>query len=121
MMQSLVMRHEALSLILQALSYSVISTIVYIAICYVIMWLREDILNVMDHVNVNEENDSQYYQKRVNKESPQVNTEGVILQDEDVLEERDYVGSIFDKQNPDNRYGLSLVVSNISKVFFSKS
>ena len=58
MMQSLVMRHEALSLILQALSYSVISTIVYIAICYVIMWLREDILNVMDHVNVNEENDS---------------------------------------------------------------
>lgn len=58
MMQSLVMRYEALSLILQALSYSVVSTIVYIVICYVVIWLREDLLNVMDHVSMNEENDS---------------------------------------------------------------
>ena len=50
MMQSLVMRRKALSLIIQGMWYSVISTLIYITLCYLIVWLREDLLNVMDRV-----------------------------------------------------------------------
>ena len=50
-----------------------------------------------------------------------MSSDELTLQDEDIVKERDYVVSVFDKQTPEMRNGLSLIVSNISKVFFSKA
>lgn len=57
----------------------------------------------------------------MNKTSRTMSSDGLTLQDEDIVKERDYVVSVFDKQTPEMRNGLSLIVSNISKVFFSKA
>lgn len=57
----------------------------------------------------------------MNKTSHTMSSDGLTLQDEDIVKERDYVVSVFDKQTPEMRNGLSLIVSNISKVFFSKA
>ena len=51
--QSLLLGGNAFSLIVRGLVYSVLSTIIYAIACYVILWLREDVLNVMDRVCVN--------------------------------------------------------------------
>ena len=42
------------------------------------------------------------------------------VQDEDVAKEKSFVDTIFDSITPTNRQSISLIVSNISKVFFSK-
>ena len=57
----------------------------------------------------------------MNKTSRTMSSDGLTLQDEDIVKERDYVVSVFDKQTPEMRNGLSLIVSNISKVFLSKA
>ena len=57
----------------------------------------------------------------MNKTSRTMSSDGLTLQDEDIVKERDYVVSVFDKQTPEMRNGLSLIVSNISKVLFSKA
>ena len=57
----------------------------------------------------------------MNKTSRTMSSDELTLQDEDIVKERDYVVSVFDKQTPEMRNGLSLIVSNISKVFFSKA
>ena len=41
--------------------------------------------------------------------------------DEDVVKEETFVNTAFDAITPSNRQGISLIVSNISKVFFGKS
>ena len=57
----------------------------------------------------------------MNKTRRTMSSDGLTLQDDDIVKERDYVVSVFDKQTPEMRNGLSLIVSNISKVFFSKA
>ena len=40
--------------------------------------------------------------------------------DEDVVKEETFVNTAFDAITPSNRQGISLIVSNISKVLFGK-
>ena len=55
--QSIVRGGVADELIRKALIWSLMSTVLYIVIAYVLMWLKEDLLNIMDRVSSNDLSD----------------------------------------------------------------
>ena len=89
---------------------SVVMFIVYVALGYVIWYLRIDIGTLLDS----------FYQKKHVKNGYREMDDSTLITDDDVAKEEATINDSFAEYTPDHRDRRSLVVDGVSKYFFTK-
>ena len=89
---------------------SAVMTVVYLAIGYVVWFLRIDVGQIVDR----------FYQKKHVKGGYVEMENATLVMDEDVAKEEESIDAAMAGYTPVHREGKSLMVQDVSKVFFTK-